>query len=310
MQRRKNIQLLVSLVIMLSLTGVLVWYSQSGQAPAVDATIFRVADFKSVSRVTLETHGKLVDLAYNGAKWKVNKTGDADRSMIDVLFATLQQAGPKQRVATAVSDSISKALEADGVKVTLYVGNEAVRTFYAGGNAQKTMAYFKLPGDEPYAVVIPGYRVYASGILELPESGWRDKYVFGFNWRNFQELEASFPGHPESNFKVAYSNERFGVEGIVRADTARLNTFLDDVSLLTVDQYLENTVLSDSLQGAQPYMIIQVRDIAKREYRLRIFRNTVSKREVVALIGDVQPAVFATERVVPLLRTKDYFRAK
>ena len=129
--------------------------------------------------------------------------------MIDVLFATLQQAIPRKPVAAALSDSVSQYLQKDGVNVSLFADGNLEKSFFAGGNLQKTTAYFQLPGSVPYTMVIPGYRVYTSGIFELKASGWKQKYVFGFNWRNFQRLEAEFPANHGYDFKVIMNKEFF-----------------------------------------------------------------------------------------------------
>jgi hypothetical protein len=310
MQKKKNILLTVSFVVLMVMTGLLYWLGDNKGSIKIDKTIFRVEDFQSVNRIVLDRGGSKVDLSYSGSRWKVNDRFDADRAMIDVLFATLQQVEPKRAVTGSLADSIGTTLEKEGTKVTLYVGGNSALEFYTGGNVKKTEAYFKLKGGESFAMVIPGYRVYASGIFELPESGWKDKYVFGFNWRNFQQLEASFPESEKDNFKVVRGKDFFGVEGIEKADTANLNTFLDQVSLLTVDKYLEPGTLADSLRNLSPVMIISVRDIAKRDFTLKLFSPSGPGKPVLGLIGNSDPAFFDPRKITPLLRPRQFFVGK
>jgi hypothetical protein len=310
MQRRKNILLIASLVMMSLLIAFLLWTEDNNRALEVDKGLFRVNDFKTISKVVLESPTSKIELTYNGSKWKLNGEAEADRNMIDVLFATLQKAEPKRPLTSIEADSISRQLEKHGTRVSLFAGDRLEKEFYAGGNPTKTLAYFKLKDDKPYIVTIPGYRVYTAGIFELPSSGWRDKFVFGFNWRNFQELEARFPKDPAKNFKISMGRDYFGIEGISKIDTARLNTFLDQVSLLTADQFTEGSAI-DSLKGQSPVMIIKVLDIAKREYVLSIFPSRDGKRDfIMGLIGDTQAALFDARKITPLIRPREFFAGK
>ena len=168
--------------------------------------------------------------------------------MVQVLFATIQQAEPKRPLPLGIQDSVSQELRQNGVKVSLISSGTPELTFYAGGNGQKTQAYFSVDkGDaKPYLVTIPGYRVYVSGIFEVEEKDWRDKLVFGFNWRNFESLQASFPNSPSDNFQVVFQDNYFAVQGLNAVDTAKLNDFLDDVSLLTVEEFTDQAIPADT----------------------------------------------------------------
>jgi hypothetical protein len=272
MQEKKNKRLLLSLIVLLLATAVIFWFGKKDNTYDIDENIFRQADLKAVNEVVLESPSGKIDLKYMGSAWQVNGTYNADRNMIEVLFATLREARPKRPVVASQRDSIGKAMAQHGVKVSLISGGNIVEEFFAAGNDQKTQAYFKATsGDVPYIMTIPGYRVYVSGIFELPASGWRDKYVFGFNWRNFKNLEARFPNHDADNFLVEMDESFFGIKG-VETDTAKINNFLDAVSLLTVDEYIEPTPRLDSVTKATaPLLTLTITDIADKKYSLKIF---------------------------------------
>lgn len=286
------------------------WWIQPENRLDIDQDIFQVEEMESLNRVELTSPNGSVNLAFDGTRWRVNDQYDADRNMISVLFATLQQARPKRAVSGSKEDSVYRHLTDNGVKVSLYDGQDLRKTFYAGGNAQKTQAFFANPDtQEVYVMAIPGYRVYVSGILELPGSGWRDKFVFGFNWRNFKSLEASFSKASSEDFTVSMVKDYFGIEGLASVDTARLNTFLDDVSLLTVDEYVPEPGLADSLLRISPDFQILVTDVANREYRLRLFNPTASSG-VFGIIQDRDAALFDPEKIQRLLKPKSFFRKK
>ncbi len=298
------------LVVLTVATLVAGWWVQPGNRFDIDEDLFRVDGLNEISRVDLHSPAGLVRLQFDGARWRVNDEYDADASMIRVLFATLQQAQPKRPVAFAHRDSVMKAVSESGVKVGLYAGDELRKEFYAGGNSEKTQAFFADPATgSVYVVTIPGYRVYVSGILELATDGWRDKLVFGFNWRNFKSLEARFPGNAAGDFTVAMQAGFFGIQGLPATDTTRLNNFLDDVSLLTVEEYLSEPKLIDSLKAIIPKMEILVTDVANRSYRLRLF-DPGKSREGFILIQDSQAALINRRKTDELLKTRSFFGKK
>src|SRR5690606_24902587 len=219
----------------------------------------------------LESPGGKIKLSYTGSRWMVNGEYPADRDMIRVLFATLQKAEPKRPVATSLQDSISDYLGKSGVKISLLMKSEGVENFIVGGNERKTETYFKkVTEDVPYVMTIPGYRVYVGGIFELDENGWRDKYVFNFNWRNFSKLEVQFR-KPGDNFTVTMDEGGVHMKELALPDTAKLNTFMDQISLLTVTEYLASTPQLDSLATTDPLIQFMITDIGGKQYELSMF---------------------------------------
>ncbi len=286
MQEKKNKQQLILSVVLLVSIGLAYYLGRSKPTFDVDSTLFAVEDLKSVNEVVLQSPAGKINLKYSGAGWKINQEFAADRNMIDVLFATLKQAQPKRPVSSSKMDSLSKAIETNGVKVSLISGGVVVKEFYAAGNASKSQSYFKLAGaEQAYLMTIPGYRVYTSGIFELPVNGWRDKYVFGFNWRNFKSLDVAYPQRTADNFYVQFQNDFFGVSGI-EADTAKLNSYLDAVSLLQVDEYVNANASLDSLRKTTPVLVLTIKDAADSAYYLHVYPPTSRNQFVVRANND------------------------
>jgi len=310
MQRRTNKRRFILLAMLTLLTLLVFWWVQPENRLDVEENLFQVEDLSTISRVTLESDDAVVRLNYDGARWRLNDSLAVDGDMISVLFATLQQARPKRAVARSAKDSVFQELKSSGVTVSLYEGDALRKQFIAGGNQAKTQAYFADPeSGEVYVMTIPGYRVYVAGILELEPHGWRDKFVFNFNWRNFKRLDVRWPGKPAENFVVSMHKKAFGIEGMAEADTAKLNSFLDDVSLLTVESYLPEPVLRDSLQLLEPHLEIQVADIANRSYRLRLFATRGSD-PVFGLVQGGQAAVFNAGKIRQISKPRSFFRKK
>lgn len=307
MQEKKNKRLLISLIALVILTAGAYWMTNVASGPVVDTDLFRGYDLKTVDNIRIRSANDTISLQYSGSSWKVNGQFPAESNQVEVLFATLLQAEPKRPVAASQSDSIRKVLESSGRQVTISSQGQTVEEFYVGGNPQKTQAYFlKAGGTQPYVMAIPGYRVYVGGIFELGENDWRDKYVFGFNWRNFESLEAGFP-KADNGFIIRLDNTVAEVVGVEHPDTARLNNYLDDVSLLRVQEYVSAPATADSLKTQAPQLSIVVKDIGKKEYRLKLFSF---KGNWLGFIGDSQWAIFSEKRIRNILHPRSYFIGK
>jgi hypothetical protein len=309
MQERKNKYRFILLMVLTITTLAVFWLGKERNAVDLDDRIFQLDDFKTIDRVMLDKDTGSITLAFNGTTWRVNDRYDADGNMINVLFATLQQARPKRSVGSAREDSIYDYLSKSGVKVSLFEGDAVRKYFFTGGNQAKTQAFFADPDSKAvYVMAIPGYRVYVSGIFEMGENGWRDKIVFGFNWRNFRSLEARYPQAPSDNFVVSLNKGYFGIEGL-ETDTVKLNTFFDHLFSLTVDDYLTRPRMRDSLKDVSHFVDFTVTDVANRSYRLTLFSEP-QQPNVLGIIQDSDVGIFSRRKIQPLLRPKSFFKKK
>jgi len=271
---------------------------------AVDQNVFVVSELEKVNRVEIEYQGETTRLSFNGARWLVNDKYNADADMIKVLFATIAQARPKRTLPQAMKDSVQAVLKADGRRMKLFSEEEIVADFIAGGNEAKTQAWFMEPATgDVYVMNIPGYRVYVSGIFELSDREWRSKYIFDFNWRNFQGIAVEFPGKSADDFEVVQDKSMFIVKGI-QTDTSKLNPYLDQLSALTADQVGENLNIDSA--SAIPIMRIKVMDIAGRVYPVNIYPR--DSAGFPGLTSRTDLVRFDPRRISPLLKPKTWFR--
>jgi hypothetical protein len=304
MQEKRNTWLIISLVTTISVILLLLWFKQTDNSVQVSKKYYNDFDLKSIDRVVVASKNGTTDLRFQGYRWRVNDLFDADRNLIEVLFATLKQAQPKRPVANQLKDSVVQDLRKNGVKVSCFAGEKELVSFYSGGNEQKTQGIFlRSDSNEPHIMVIPGYRVYVPGIFELPPSGWREKLVFNFNWQNFTKLEAHYK-NPAGDFEILMDKNQVYIKNLDPADTAKLNTYLDQVSLLTVEEYIEKNPTTDSLAKTSPFLNLIISDIGNREYRLSIF---ATGKQIFGVINGEHWATFDKNRVLPLLRPKEFF---
>jgi hypothetical protein len=314
MQEKKNIRKLISLIVLLACTAA-VYYFQQGESQAlVDPSLFKVEDPAKIDRVVLELKGRKVDLHFDGTHWKVNRF-EADRALIDVLFAALAQALPKRPVAAIQRDSINGLLDSKGVTVSLFEGPEIRKQFLAGGSPQKRETYFRQDkNSEAYLMTIPGYRVYLAEIFSMDENGWRDKRIFDFAWRNFKSLTTSFPSATPEGFVIRRPDMSLTVTvvGMNEPDTSRVNAYLDDLLQLTADQIISRGTSKryDSLAQTPPVNTIEVSDIANRTYRLELFSPLPGETLILGTAHDGDLVLFDRKKLFRVVKKRTYFDQK
>jgi hypothetical protein len=306
---KRNKQLAVLLVALVALT-VLSAFWINRPSDVVDAGIFRVDDLTLVDSVTLDGPGCSCRLHFDGTRWMLNDKYRADGQMVEVMFATLAQVTPRRPLSDNLRDSVARMLEQKGTRVTLFASGEKEMEFYAGGDEEKNEAWFLSPTDGPFVVAIPGYRVYAAGVFELDESGWRDKQVFRFNQRNFKSLSLNFIRDPSSSFVINYEDQEFGIPGIAAIDTTRIFDFLDAASLLKAEEITQpgQRKWVDSVMAQPASFTIDVTDLGGRTSRLTIFPPVARERFVAGMMGD-EPALFSKSDIVKLAKKRSYFSA-
>lgn len=308
MQKKKNIQLTLSLAVLLTLIVLFFVFTDQRSAPAVDPLIFQVPGLEKIDRIELSSAREKTVLTYNGSKWLVNGM-EADQRTITVLFATLKQVEAKRPSATHVQDSLQKEITTRGTTISCYAGPALIKEFGVVGNPTSYETYFQLPGGVPYLVTIPGYRVFIASVFILTSNDWRDKRVFNFNWQNIKSLEVHFPSDPTQSFKASFKNGIFGIEGIV-TDTTKLDGYMDALFQLRAEKILTYPKTSyDSLVKRSATEEITIEDIAGEHYALKLLlpeRNQFSllgfrNEELIELNKNVFPKIF---------RKKNYFIQK
>lgn len=304
MQEKRNKLLFALLLGLIAITTALYFLGNQTSEEVKSKDLFQLADTKVINRVELTSSLGKVVLSFNGTRWMVNDTVPADRDMIDVLFATVLQAEVKRPLAENRNDSVAIEIKTSGVDVRFFEGEVLRKTFKAGGNAKKTEAYFMDETGRAYLMNIPGYRVYVSGVFELIEKQWWDKYVFPFNWSNFKDLAVTYSDKADNNFTISLQENYFAIDNLP-TDTTKLNDFLDAVSLLTVDEFIE----IDSLRDVAPVLTIQVSDIANRMYSLSILPY-VQAGKTACLVKQNQLAWIDNRKLARLVKNREFFRKK
>lgn len=304
MQQKRNIRLLISLVVLTASVFLISWI---GHKPThqIDKELFKVADQTQIDKVVFESGNRKLELKFSGTKWWVSDK-EADRQLIKVFFATILQAEPKRKISNSPLDSLKKQF-AQRTKLTLWMGDQVAKEFYVAGNPAKSETYFSFDGNDWHVVAIPGYRVYVASIFDLTENDWRDKRVFNFNWQNFKSLKAHFPQQSTQDFTISFANKLFGIEEVTVADTTKLSNYLEAIFSLQAEKILtpEEATKYDSLLAAEPFLQIEIQDIATKTFALKIYSLPGKNSQLVARTKE--EAILLPPQAAAVMRKREYF---
>ena len=310
-QQKKNIRLLITWLVLLAITAFVYFDGGPGDRVTVPRDLFAMADPSAIDRVQLSSKTINNNLVYANATWNINGKYKADPQRITVLFAILKQNKVRRKVAKNKGAYVDSLMAVQGVEVVFFKGDDPVKSFWVTSSEDGTLSYFKKDKGENYVVEIPGYRVNLAGIFELDENGWRDPRVFDVNWANLQEVNMIFPDQAQRQFDVTYDGRSLEVQQLAQSDTAKLADLLDDLSLLYVNDYLNEKEIEDNPGLSAPTKAtVIVRDVTGNAYTVAFFEPLGDQQEILGRIDSADYAVFDFNKIRKILRPKNYFELK
>jgi len=100
----------------------------------------------------------------------------------------------------------------------------------------------------------------------------------------------------------------FGIKNVERADTSKLNSYLDAVSLLFATRFVAPHQSGiDSLVTTAPAVRIEIKDIANRTYSLELFAPRRKDDEIYGRLADGEIVAFEKKIIAEIVRRRDYF---
>lgn len=304
MQKKKNIRLAVTLVVMIIITIVTYILVQPNTGLDVDRGLFAVENTLEVDKVTLEDANQ-VALTFERNQWRVNNQYDADPQRINVLFAILQQVRVRRPVAITQRDSVNEKFTTSGTKVKLYANGQIVNEFEVLGDEQKSLTYMRLNDDQTYLVEIPGYKSYLAGIFNLDKNGWRNPLVFQLNWANLLSVSLSYPESSNNDLVINFEDRYLALKGVENADSTKLGNLIDDISLFYVNDYLNEDEV-DRSKVDEYQALIEVKDIAGNNYSLTVCEEA-SPSEYFVFVDSTDYAIIEKQLVNRVTKPKAYF---
>ena len=172
----KNYKLILILLLLVATSLTLSFTGGKSSSTKFRVDIFSVADTSGIQSITIKNDGLVKLERSTTGIWMVNDKFEVDPSLRRVLLAVLSQVNVKRPVSQIQNEEISASLM-NGTRIEIAFEDNEI-AFYAGGNPGRTQSYFLEEGsDQPYIVEIPGYRNYISGIFELKEIQWKNRYL-------------------------------------------------------------------------------------------------------------------------------------
>lgn len=308
MQRRKNIRLIIVLAVLIAVTIITYFIQGNDSSGSIDKTLFVYENTNAVDQVTIESQGATVDLSFENNQWTVNEKYKADPQRISVLFAILKQVSVRRKIAKSQEEQITERFANQGITVSLFEQGNQVKQFQVLGEEEKGLSYMaNAISDEKYLVEIPGYKSYLAGLFQLDANGWRNPLVFDINWANLVSVEAEYEAKEASNFIIEFDNRDYGINGL-ETDSLKLTDYLDDVSLLYVNDYLS----ADELKGYEeiidkPKAQITIKDVGRNTYSMTIF-DKVKSGDYLVLVDSLDYALMQEGLINRVTKPKQYFR--
>lgn len=268
MQRKKNLRLLVILAVLVVVTVLLYSIGGERRGTNVETEQFAVADTAAITRVEISKNQEVTVLSRESGRWLVNDKFSLDEGMRTVLLSVLHRVSVQRPVAEVVQEEVVDNLQQEGYRVSVYAGNQRLMEYQAGGDREANVTYFKKPEEAtPYVVHLPGYESYVAGLFEITENDWRDRIIMATDWNFIDSLRLIYPQNPESSFSIVFRNQQYQVPEVAEADTSILYNFMDQVSYILADRYIDRQEfpLYDSLSQTDPLAILKVKEIADND---------------------------------------------
>lgn len=311
MQRKKNIKLLATLVVLIVAAVILSVTSPSKNQMGVDRDKFTY-DPASITEVRLTHAGGAEDiLSFQNGQWMVNSY-KADPQRVSVLFAILSQARVRRKAPASEKNLLDSAFTVKGVTAAFYEGDNVASQFEVVGDELRGLTFYREnAGEEFYMVEIPGYRNYLAGIFELDLNGWRYPRIFDFNWGNLKRVDVSYAQLDSENFGISFFEGFFNVEGLAKSDTSHVTEFLDNLSLLYVNDYLSESESNayESLKNDLRSQVI-VRDVGDNPYQLDVLGVLPGQAEILIRIDSSEYALASFDLMNMVLKPRGYFVQK
>lgn len=240
------------------------WVGNKEKISSSDKLLFAIADTTQISVLTITSKADTITIKREDNQWTLNGQYHVDPQLVYLSQRILSAVQTQRPVSRSNFEGIKSELVSSGRQVRIELSNGRSKTFYAGGNAAKTTAYFgKEDLSEIYTVSIPGYKSYLSGIFELSLNQWRDRVLFASSWRTIQKLSIDYTAPEKRDLSISFDNSFLKVESIAKLDTTVLMKYLQPLEYFQLNDYLDSGSFPryDSLLEVEPLAKLTLEDI-------------------------------------------------
>ena len=310
MQKKKNIRLLLALIMVVTVVTLLHYAKSINDNLGVEKTIFQLADQQEITDVFLESAHAKTHFKYQKGRWTLNDTLFLDQSMRDVFFSVLSRIEVQKPVPQLLKDSIVSYLKTSGVKATITFGDEVISEYWIGGNKELEISWAMDSKDEiPYQVHIAGYQSYIAGIFDVPVTDWRSRFVFNINFALLHKIEIEY-AKTEENLELYYKNNFFEVPDII-ADSTKIANFLDRLAYLQADSFIEQNKITDEydslIQNRALFATLKMIKTSGEVDSITFYQKPFDKKFIFAKTNDKSLCKFNFARIKGIFRISTDF---
>lgn len=292
MQRKKNIQLLVVLSVIIIIISLLPLLKDNQNGLYIDKKLFTLDQQTVITDVILTSDSSSNRLSYTNGVWQVNNLYELDPNMRDVFFSVLSQLEIRREVASSQNDSISSLSKNRGVQVSIYNNQELIKNYWILGDSTAQTSYLTDDQEQSYIVHIPGYRSYVAGIFNVPETDWRSRRVFSALFTNLNTLKVSYINE---DIEFRYKDSFFEIVG-VHADSTKLISSLENLLFLQTDQFLDSSdtieYVDNDVLIKNPFVSILVTKLSGAEERINLFETKQESSFYLGITTDKSYCLF------------------
>jgi Domain of unknown function (DUF4340) len=295
-------------------------FTKNGSTLKGELKDFAFADTASVTRIFMaDKDGRRVTLVRQPeGHWVVNEKFTARKDAIDNLLYTIKAVEVKSPVGKNLYNNTMKLMAAKSVKVEVYVGNEAVKTYYVGHPTMDNLGTFMyLEGSTvPFITHIPGFNGFLSTRYFASEAEWRDKSVFRLDPRKITAIQIDEFSRPERSFTMqravdsTYTLIRTKENTpVLPLDINKVRAFLSAFS----ETYFERIDLDvpkarrDSVLNVGPFAAIRVKTYDNRTVSLTCYRKPVTSQSRLQIDLSGQELPFDYDRFYALMNGDSTF---
>ena len=305
-QRTRNIRLLILVGVLLVITVSLGLMGRQGSDSIdLDRDKFIIENTIDITRISSEHEGRTTEVTFSGGRWMINNEYEADPARVHLLFAAIQQAKIRRPVSREEFPALADSMQNHGYILTFGDGSKQIGRIETLGNEAEGITWFRDQEGQIFLMEIPGYRAYIHGIIAVEGDSWRNHNLFHrLKWNNLKTIKVEFPISGRSSLEIARGDDHLEVMGLVRTDTTRLFDYIDYISLLNAEQYLNKSEAPDEIHVQ---VKVDVRDIGNRPYIMEILEERSNDGD---RIGRMDSSIYFTlpeERIPALLVGPEYF---
>lgn len=311
MHRKENIRLLIILVALSAITVTLMTTGKSLRRISFQPDMFSVADTSLIDQVKISSGHFTNVLKKENGLWLVNGKYRLDEGLRRTLLPVLKEIRIRRPVPESRRGETMELLGKNGIKVEIFSDNRLIQSYMTGGIKNEGITWFMKSGEkQPFVVHLPGYESYIAGLFEITENDWRDRIVLESNWRTLSQATMAYDNKDGDDFSILFTGNSFDLPGIKEVDTAQVMNYLDMMTYILADKYLNRGELPvyDSLAASPPYATLQVEKMGKNQPETIVFYPLLDQdRYILGKVNGDQLALFEYNRIKGLFATKKEF---